>query len=183
MAFMSAALPYLQTAGAAMSAVSAFQQSKGAKDAYGIQSQIAGNNATIAGWQAQDALARGEREASRVRMRGNQMKGRQRAALAASGVDLGTGSALEILTDTDFFTDVDASTIKDNAAREAWAIRNQAANFNYESELLGLRSDRENPWMAAGTSLLTSAGKVAGSWYSSAPAARKTVPIYENPEY
>lgn len=157
----------MQIAGAGLSAVGAYQGSQASKAAYAAQAQIAQNNAQIAGWQAEDALARGGRDANRSRMRTRQVKGSQRAALAANGVDLGVGSALQILSDTDFFGEIDANTIKDNAAREAWALRNQAANFTSESALLRSRSDAESPWMAAGTSLLTSAGRVAGNWYGS----------------
>lgn len=167
MAFMAAALPYMQMAGAAVSAYSAYQGSQANKIAYGAQAQVNENNAQIARWQAEDALHRGARDASRMRISGNQLKGKQRAALAANGVDLGVGSALEILTDTDYFTEVDIGTIKDNAAREAWAIRNQAQNFTSEASLLRSRANMESPLLAAGTSLLTSATKAAGNWYRS----------------
>jgi hypothetical protein len=182
MAFMAAAAPYMQYAGMAMSAVNAYQNSQGAKTAYGMQSQVAQNNAQIANWQADDALARGNRDAIRMRIKTNQVKGSQRAALAANGVDLGQGSALNILTDTDYFGDVDADTIQGNAAKEAWALRNQAGNFTSESKLLRSRAERENPLFAGGASLLTSAGKVAGNWYTPS-AGSKVVPDYPGAEY
>lgn len=158
-------MAWIQLAGMAMSAFSAYQGSQANKAAYAAQGQINENNAQIAQWQSEDALARGDRAASNSRMRTKQTIGTQRARLAANGVDLAKGSALEILTDTQYFGEIDANTIKDNAAKEAWALRNQAANFTSESNLLRSRSDAEKPWMAAGTSLLTSAGKVAGNWY------------------
>lgn len=182
MAFMAAAAPYLQYAGMAMSAVSAFKGSQASKDAYGAQADTSARNAQVAEWQAQDAERRGSVAAMSQRMKTNQLKGTQRARLAANGVDLGQGSALEILADTDYFGEVDAGTIQDNAAREAWAIRQQAAGFTAESTLLRNRSDSETPWLAAGTSLLTSAGKVAGSWYPGG-AGTKTVPNYPGAEY
>ena len=149
-----------------MQAVNVYDNSKANKAAYGAQAQINANNAQIARWQAEDALKRGDREASRSRMKTHQLKGTQRARMAANGVDLGVGSALNILNDTDFFGEIDATTIEDNAAREAWAIRNQAQNFASEASLLRSRADSESPWMAAGTSLLTSAGRVAANWYT-----------------
>lgn len=156
-----------QMAGASAQAGSSFASSQGTKDAYGIQAQIAENNALIAGWQAADALARGDRAASNSKIQSNQLKGTQRAAMGANGVDMGVGSALQVLTDTDFFGQVDADTIKNNAAREAWALREQANGFRSEASLFQTRANAENPWMAAGTSLLTSGGKVADRWYSS----------------
>ena len=103
MAFMAAAAPYLQYAGMAVSAAGAFSSSEGSKAAYGAQAQVAENNARVAEWQAQDALRRGGIAASDKGIRTNQLKGSQRAALAANGVDLGVGSALEVLSDTDYF--------------------------------------------------------------------------------
>lgn len=164
-------------AGMGMQAVGAYGNSRATKNAMGAQAQVQRNNAIIAGWQAQDALARGDRAASRVRSQGRQLQGRQRAAMAANGVDISTGSALEILKDTEFFTEMDATTAKDNAAREAWAIRNQAAGFTADANLLQARGDAESPMFAAATSLLGSAGRVASSWYSptaGAPRAGRT---------
>ena len=152
-------------------AVSSYNNSKNAAKAYEAQAKVNENNAIIAGWQADDALKRGDRAAMRVRMQGNQVKGTQRAAMAANGVDLGEGSALHILADTDYFTDIDATTTLDNAAKEAWAIRNQAAGYQAEASLMSGRAAAESPMFAAAGSLLTSAGRVAGSWYT--PGAPK----------
>lgn len=160
----------MMVAGMGMQAAGAYSNSSNAKGAYGAQSQVASNNAQIARWQAQDALARGDRAAIQVRTKGNQLKGAQRAAMAANGVDVGTGSALDILTDTDFTTALDANTVKDNAAKEAWALRNQAAGFTADSSILNARADAENPTLALGGSLLTSAGK-AGAYWNAKPAA------------
>lgn len=146
--------------GAGAQALGAASNTQGARTAYRMQSQVNANNAQIAQWQAEDALLRGKRAASASRMKSNQLKGTQRARLAANGVDLGQGSALEILADTDFFGDMDADTIENNTAKEAWALRNQASNFRSESELMRYRARRENPFAAAGTSLLTSTGRM-----------------------
>lgn len=159
---LGAAAPALQLAGAGLGAVSAYSNSK---SAYKAQAQVAQNNAIIAGWQADDALARGDRQATEVGRKTRQLKGRQRAAMAANGVDLGTGSALEILTDTDYFGAIDANATRDNASKEAWAIRNQAQGFTYEAGMAKARAGAESPLLSAGTSLLTSAGRVADRWY------------------
>jgi hypothetical protein len=160
--------PAILGAGMGFQAMGAYSNSKNARTAYEAQAQVARNNATVAGWQAEDALKRGDKAAMRVRMQGNQTKGAQRAALAASGVDLGMGSALNILADTDYFTDVDAQTTLDNASKEAWAIRQQAAGFNAEASLLKSRADAESPLYAATGSLLTGASRAASTWYTPA---------------
>lgn len=152
-------------AGMGLQAKGAYDNSKAAKASYETQAAVSQNNAQIRDWEAADALLRGDHAATGVRRAGNQLKGKQRAAMAANGVDLGVGSALQILSDTDYFTGVDAATTLDNAAKEAWAIRQQANNFENDAQLQSARARAERPGMAAATSLLTSAGRVAGNWY------------------
>lgn len=151
--------------GVGMSAAGAYNNSRNAKAAYGAQAQVGRNNAQIAGWQAEDALKRGDKDAMRVKTRANRLKGAQRAGFGANGVDMSTGSALQILSDTEYFGELDAGTVKDNAAKEAWALRNQAMGFTAEAGLMQGRADSESPALVAGTSLLTSAGSVASQWY------------------
>lgn len=156
----------LQGLGAGMTAASAYSSSQASKAAYNAQAQVDQNNARLAEYQAQDAERRGAVAAQNVGYRTNQVKGTQRAALAANGVDLGYGSALELLSDTDYFGSVDRATTVDNAAREAWGYRTQGANYTSDASLLRQRASAESPFLSAGTSLLGSAGRVASGWYS-----------------
>jgi hypothetical protein len=158
----------LMGAGMGAQAFGAYQSSRATKAAHEAQAQVQRNNATVAGWQAEDAIERGNKAAMRVRSQARQLKGTQRARLAAAGVDLGEGSALQILSDTDYFGEVDAQTTVDNAAREAWAIRQQAAGYSADAALMQSRAAAESPLFAAGTSLLTSASRVAERWYTPA---------------
>lgn len=160
------AAPVMQATGAVLGATTAFSNSKAAKGAAQTNARIQDLNAQIADWQAKDTIARGDKAAGAARLKSRQLKGSQRAALAANGVDLGFGSALDILNDTDLFGEIDAETIRDNAAREAWAIRQQAAGLRVDASTHRLRAANESPLLAASTSLLTSAGRVADRWYS-----------------
>lgn len=169
--FMRTAAPVMQATGAVLGATSAFSNSKAAKGAAETNARIQELNAQMAEWQAEDAIARGDRAAGVSRMKTRQLKGSQRAALAANGVDLGFGSALDILNDTDLFGEVDAETIRDNASREAWAIRQQAAGLKVDAAMFRSRAANESPLMAASTSLLTSAGRVADRWLTDNPRA------------
>jgi hypothetical protein len=154
-----------QAVGAGASAYGAYTKAKGEKAAYNYQAQIAENNRQMATWQAEDAITRGQTAAARLQLKTAQLKGTQRASLAARGLDLGEGSPLNILTDTDFMGAIDANTLTDNAAKEAWAFRQQASNYGSNAELLRMRADNVSPLMDAGTTLLTGAGKVASTWY------------------
>src|SRR5438309_1610954 len=71
-------------------------------------------NAGYVDAQGQDALARG-RQAENVQRRGSrQLAGSQRAALAASGVNIDTGSAGDVVANDQNLGELDALTIRNN---------------------------------------------------------------------
>lgn len=86
-------------------------------------------NAQIAEYQAGQAIQNGQTNVGTSRLRVAQVKGEQRAALAANGVDLGEGSATDVLASTDMLGDRDAATIMDNALRTAWGYQVQEAQY------------------------------------------------------
>jgi hypothetical protein len=152
--------------GAGFSAVGAYSQAQSQQAALQAQAQVAENNATLSGWQADDAVQRGQMAASQVQLKGAQVKGAQRAAMAANGVDLSVGSPQAVLNDTDYYTAVDTNTVVDNAAREAWGYQSQARNYTDQAAAASSGASKISPWLSAGTSLLTSATTVAGRWYA-----------------
>lgn len=155
-----------QAAGALATSYGTYQQKKGERYAMEAQAQVADNNKQIATWQAEDAITRGQSEVQRQGLKVAALKGTQRASLAARGLDLGEGSALDILTDTDFMGKIDANTLEDNAGKEAWAYRTQASNYGSDAAILRQGAGNINPGRSASASLLTGAGKVASSWYT-----------------
>lgn len=162
-----AAIPYIAMAvGAVAQASSAAQQSSAAKNAYSYQAEVSRNNAKIAEWNAQEVARQGEQELIAQRRKTAALAGTQRATLAGRGLDMSEGSALSILTDTDYFGEQDAITIQDNTAKQVWQSRVQAYNDTNNANLMQGRSNSENPLRSAGTSLLTSAGQVASHWLS-----------------
>lgn len=156
----------LSAFGGGMSATAAYTSASNQKAALLAEAQTQANNATLAGWQADDAVVRGDEAANRTLMKGGQIKGTQRAAFAANGVDLGGDSAQRVLTDTDYLASVDAAALRDNAAREAWGYRMQAKQYTDKAASARSGAGSVSPWLSAGTSLLTSATNVASRWYS-----------------
>lgn len=92
------------------------------------EAELHRRNAEVAEIQAQDALARGDRDAGRHRRAVGGLVGSQRAALAAQGLDIDSGSALDIQAESVAMGELDALTIRNNARREAWGFRVQASN-------------------------------------------------------
>jgi len=155
----------LQAVGTLASTYSAAQQSAAQKKALDYSAKVAENNARLAEQQAHDAVLRGQTEAARLQLKSRQLKGTQKAELAARGIDLGEGSALNILTDTDFMGKIDSNTAIDNAAKEAWGYENQAGDYRANAEAYRTRAKAESPGMVGFSTLLTGAGGVAKSWY------------------
>lgn len=92
------------------------------------EARLSDYNASVADLQAKDAVARGAEEESRFRSSVDSMIGTQRAGLAASGVDVGFGSAVDVQTDAKRLGELDALTIRTNAKREAWGYQVQAVD-------------------------------------------------------
>ena len=142
------------------------------------QAQIAENNRITSERLAADAEQRGEIDVRRHQQQVEQLKGRQVAALAASGVDVASGSPLDVLADTAGLAALDAQTIRHNAAREAWQYRVQGNNQQNQAEMLRFQADNTSSG-AAGT-LLTGIGGVADKWWryrtQTAPPTVKKIP-------
>jgi hypothetical protein len=94
-------------AGVAMQAQAAANASQAQKNAYEYQAAVSRNNQKIAEWQAQNAIAQGQEAEIDQRRKMAALKGSQRAGLAAKGLDISSGSALNILTDTDYLGEMD----------------------------------------------------------------------------
>jgi len=152
--------------GAISSGIGSFYSAKNTKASLTFQAEIADNNARIAELGAQSELLRGQREEQRVRLQTSALKGRQRATLAASGVDLGSQSAVNILSTTDVMGEIDANTVAANAVQAAWGYRTQAQNLKNEALTKRTTARGINPAMAAATTLIGGAGNVAQSWYA-----------------
>jgi hypothetical protein len=171
MAFFSAGLLSnialgAQVAGAIGSTYAAYRESQGQKRGYEYQSQVARNNAQLAEWQAQDALERGQSDKQRIQLKKASIIGTQEAVLASRNVALDEGSALRILADTELMAERDIATVEENAAKEAWALRNQAAGYQSNAGFLQSRAGAQSPLLDAAATALTTGGRVAGSWYA-----------------
>lgn len=97
--------------------------------------QVAEMNAKMADRAARDAIERGQIEEQNKRREIAAIQGRQQAAMAANGVDLTFGSPLDTLVDTAVLGEIDALTIRRNAAREAYDYEVQGVNYRADATL------------------------------------------------
>lgn len=157
---------YSSAAGGLMSVIGAIGAAQGRRDQLAAEAEIARINAASAENAARSALMAGNREQMRSRLATAQLKSKQQASLAANGVDLGEGSAARMIAETDILGEIDANTIAANAVQAAWGYRTQVTNFRNEAATRSAQSGAISPWMTGASSLLTSAGQVAGQWYT-----------------
>lgn len=111
----------------------------------GYQATLGEVNARISELGARSMLLQGERQEQAQRIGTAQLKSAQRVAMAANGVDLGSRSALNVMTGTDVLGEIDANTIRANALRAAWGYRAQAMNSANQAELARALADNIDP--------------------------------------
>lgn len=129
-----------------------------------FEQQAYERNASLSDLQAADAVARGEQSAQ---IKGRDVRatiGDARTSYAGQGVQLDTGSAVDVQRDIASLGALDIATIRNNAAREAWGFTTQAENARFQGTLAkaganqaaaGIRADSIN-------TLITGAGKTYG---------------------
>lgn len=116
------------------------------------------STATAAG---RDAVARGNQAAAVARMRASSLIGEQQVAYAASGVDIGVGTPAATMAQTRMLSELDAQTIHNNAAREAWGYEVKGMQYGEQANLDNSRANYQT------ASTILGAASTAASMYSS----------------
>ncbi len=138
----AAALPSLATAGTALSAVSAgvgalgqLQSARAASNSANYNAQVAANNAKLQTQNAALAGAEGEANAGNAAMRTRAEVGSIKTAQAASGVDVNSGSAVDVRSSASELGELNALTIRSNAAKQAYGFQTAATSDTAQSQL------------------------------------------------
>lgn len=160
----------LAVAGMVASGASAYQASEARKAGAEYDAAVARNNVQVAKWKASDAEDRATTQAMNIGRQVNDTRGRQSAALAANGLDLGFGSTAGSLAKTDYFGLMDQKTAIENGNTEAWGFRQQASQYETQANWASSKASAENPWLSAGMSMLGSSGNVADKWGKTTPS-------------
>lgn len=156
----------LAAVGTVVGTAGAIQQGNTAKKMATYQAAVASNNAIVAEQNADYALKAGEQQAATESMKGAAVVGSIKAAQAASGIDVGTGSAADVEESERLRSKLDTQTVMHNAQLRAYGYRTQAANFEAEA---GLRTAEGAAAKSASrtralSTLLSGASAVAGGW-------------------
>lgn len=94
-------------------------------------------NAEMQEMKALDATQRGAAEAAGKRDRARKIASQQAEGMAASGVDIHSGTPLALLAETAGLGELDALTAVNNARREAWGYGAQGTLDRYQGKMAG----------------------------------------------
>lgn len=139
-------------AGAAMGTVGAINQSQTAAAAAEYQADVEEQNRKMYEQQATDIEAQGQWEKRNLALEQAQKLGRLRAAGAASGAALGTGSLLTMEEDLAQTADLDARQLDYDIRSRAWQARLGAWNSGNQANAYQANADAQRGqigWNAA----------------------------------
>lgn len=125
--------------GLATSAVGGLAQASGQRREADFTASLLEDQARLVDSASVGARRRGALAAGQVRMAGSQAIAGQRTAAGASGVAVDSGVVRNLAADSRLLSELDALTLENNAAREAWGMEVEAerlrtqAGFNRRS--------------------------------------------------
>ncbi len=114
---------------------SAYAESKSIKAQSKYEAQQLELNSKLADLQAKDAEHRGKQDVANYKTEVNKLIGSQRASMAAQGIDVNDGSALDVQMDTKEMGALDALTIKNNAFREAMGFKIESVDYQGQAAM------------------------------------------------
>lgn len=158
-------------ASTAMGVVSGVQQANAAKAQMNYQADVNKRNAKIAQANADMKRQEGIEESRLQKIRNLQKVGAQQAAMAANGIDVSSGTALDVVEDTAAMGELDALTTRYNAETQAQAYERQANNLTNQANMdiiSGQNAYKSGITGAIGSGFkgLGDTASVASRWYS-----------------
>lgn len=151
-----------------MGAMGASQKADADAAAYNYKAQVASNNAIIAQRNAEAATSAGASKAQTNDLKTKNMVATQLVTQASSGLDVGSGTAVNLRQSAADIGHLDTLTILNNAAKNSAGFKAQGMNFTAESGLD--KAAAENAETAGkysiATSLLGGASSFGDKWAS-----------------
>jgi hypothetical protein len=117
-----------------LSALGTYNQYKAAKENAAYQDAVAKRNAELAERQAVETGKTGAYEQSQIREKAHQIEGTQKIQMSANGLDITSGSPLQILSDTAFQSEQDVQMSRYNTGMRMWELNNQAQDYRAQAE-------------------------------------------------
>lgn len=140
--------------GSAVSAAGAIEQGQAVANEAKYNSQVAANNATY-------ASAAGTAQAGAESMKNANVAGRVKAAQAANGVDVNSGSTVDVQEGTREAGNIDTQTTENNALLQAYGYQQTSTLQKNEAEEAPIGAD-----IGAAGGLLGNASSIGFKWNS-----------------
>lgn len=152
--------------GTGVSMMGARNASDAQAQAANYQAAVARNNQIIAQQYADRTTMTGMTKAEMQDYRTRAMLGTAKATQAASGVDVNSGSPLDVRRSIAEVGELDKETIMFNAANEAYGYKVKAAGFGADADLGKMKADAAITAgdYAVATSLLSGVNSVSDKW-------------------
>ncbi len=163
---LAAVAPALGVLGAATSAVGTIMGGEATAQAAAYNAEIARNNAKIANQNATYSIQAGQAKAETQGLQEAEQGGAVKTALAANGVDVNSGSALDVEKGQREKGALDVDTVMNNAELQAWGYKTQQASF-LDQAALDTMEAQEAPLgadLSAGGGLLSSVSSLGMKW-------------------
>jgi hypothetical protein len=147
-------------------AYGAIQSSDAASASASYQAQVSANNATIASQNAQYATAAGEAQVTQSQLKTAATVGGIKASEAASGLDVNSGSNVDVQSSAKQLGELDALTIRNAAARQAYGYQTQSMSDVAQAGLEKAQSSQDLTagMFGAGSSILGGATSASNSY-------------------
>ena len=125
----------LGAVGTGISAVGAMTNANAQASAAEYSAQVAANNARIANQNAEYAAQAGSEKETEASLKSREAVARATTGAAANGVDVGSGSAADVIKSTRQVGTLNTETVANNAALQVYGFRSQATGYEAQSQL------------------------------------------------
>lgn len=122
-------------AGAGISALGAIQQGKASAASANYNAEVQANNAALAKQNSSFASQEGTANAETQQLKTRAELGSIQANQGASGVNVGSGSSLDVRSSAAETGELNALSIRSNAARQAYGYQTEAVGATAQSQL------------------------------------------------
>jgi hypothetical protein len=162
---MTFAAPILGLVGGIVSAAGTVYQGMAQAQALNYQAKVAQNNAIMANQAAARAIEAGNAEAAKKSMEEAGKFGEIRAAEAAGGVDVNTGSNKNVQVSARELGKLDTETTMNKAQQVAYGYRTQATNYGAQAGLYSYEAPQAE--IGADIGAVGQVFGAAGKWFGS----------------
>lgn len=153
-------------AGTILSTIGSIEKGQSAASADRYAGAVAENNAIIARNNATAATQAGDVAVQQQQLKTRAEVGEMKATQGAGNIDVNSGSAVDVRSSAASLGELNALTIRNNAARQAYGYRTEATSFESESQMKdkAASEDETAGWIGGVTSLLSGASSLGSEW-------------------